>query len=106
MKRCRIWGAAPCYYPFQCCKQSRLAWHVWRWIAAFVAMTLTDGAWALYVASVKFGSPVAASLWAVALFVLGALAVIGYTQDRWLLLPGSVGAFTGTWVVVALKLAA
>lgn len=74
------------------------------WLMTFGAMFLTDFAWALYVASVKAGGALDAGLWAVALFVLGGVAVIGYTRDPWLLLPGAGGAFCGTWVAVSLQL--
>lgn len=69
--------------------------------SAFSAMFLTDLCWAAYIASVKTNSAIAASWWAVALFLLGAVAVLGYTRDRWLLIPAAAGAFLGTWVGVA-----
>lgn len=70
------------------------------WLVAFVAMFLTDLCWAAYVASVKAGSALAASGWAVALFLLGAVAILGYTRDRFLLIPASLGAALGTWAGV------
>jgi hypothetical protein len=71
------------------------------WLVAFLAMFATDACWALYVASVKAGSATEAAAWAVALFLLGAVAVMGYVRDRWLLIPGALGAFAGTWAGVA-----
>jgi hypothetical protein len=73
------------------------------WAIAFCAMFLTDLCWAAYVASVKAGAALAASAWAVALFLLGAVAVLGYTRDRWLLLPASLGACAGTYLGVILQ---
>lgn len=70
----------------------------------FLAMFLTDLAWALYVSAIKANEPLTASLWAVALFVLGAFAVIGYTRNRWLVLPAAVGAFAGTYAGVLMQL--
>jgi uncharacterized membrane protein YfcA len=70
------------------------------WLIAFAAMFATDLCWAFYVASVKSNDALAASAWAVALFLLGAIAVIGYTRDRWLLLPAAAGAFAGTYIGV------
>ena len=64
-------------------------------------MFATDFAWSLYVTAVKDADPLRASLWAVALFLLGAVAVMGYVRDRWLLLPASLGAALGTWCGVA-----
>lgn len=74
------------------------------WLIAFVAMFATDFAWALYVASVKVGDALAASIWAVVLFALGAVAIIGYTRNRWLLIPASAGAFAGTYFGVWMHL--
>jgi hypothetical protein len=70
------------------------------WLLAFIAMFLTDLCWSAYVGAVGAQAPLAAGAWAVALFVLGAVAVLGYTRDRWLLIPGSAGAFAGTWLGV------
>ncbi len=71
------------------------------WLIAFLAMFATDAAWSLYVAAVAAGAALAASGWAVALFLLGAVAIIGYTRDRWLLIPAAAGAFLGTYAGVA-----
>jgi hypothetical protein len=74
----------------------------WRpWLVTFVAMFATDYAWSLYVAAIKNGLALPASGWAVALFLLGAVTVLGYTKNRWLLIPAALGAFAGTWAGVA-----
>lgn len=70
------------------------------WFVTFWAMFFTDLAWANYVAAVKHGSALEAGGWAVLLFVLGAVAVIGYTKDKRLLVPGAAGAFAGTFIGV------
>lgn len=66
------------------------------WLIAFCAMFATDLFWASYVAAIKNGLALHASLWAVALFLVGAVAVLGYTRNRWLLIPAALGAFFGT----------
>lgn len=71
------------------------------WLATFVAMFATDLAWAAYVASVKAGAALTSASWSVALFLLGALTVLGYTKNRRLLIPAAAGAFAGTWAGVA-----
>jgi hypothetical protein len=53
------------------------------------------------VAAIKNGLALPASGWAVALFLLGAVTVLGYTKNRWLLIPAALGAFAGTWAGVA-----
>lgn len=70
------------------------------WLVAFFAMAATDLAWALYVNQVKEGDALRSAGWAVALFLLGAVAVISYTIDPLMLIPSAAGAFVGTWVGV------
>lgn len=71
-----------------------------RWLIAFAALFATDVAWAVYVDKVKEGNALHSAAWAIALFVLGAVAVIGYTTDPWLLAPSAAGAFCGTFAGV------
>jgi hypothetical protein len=82
-----------------------MTWYrVRSWALVFASVFAADFAWAVYVAQVKSGNAVAAAGWAVALFLLGAVAVIGYTRDRWLLIPACLGAALGTWCGVAWQL--
>lgn len=69
------------------------------WLVAFAAMFVTDVCWAMYVNAAK-ESPLRAAWWAVWLFVLGAIAVVGYTTNHWLLIPSAAGAFAGTYLGV------
>lgn len=70
------------------------------WLIAFGSMFATDVCWALYVSKVKDGDALRGAAWAVALFALGAVAVIGYTSQPWLLVPSAAGAFAGTYAGV------
>jgi hypothetical protein len=70
------------------------------WIIAFFALFLTDVCWAKYVTQVQSGAAFASSLWASALFLFGAVAVVAYTTNPWLLIPSAAGAFVGTYVSV------
>ena len=67
------------------------------WVFTFCAVFAADLAWSWYVAAVRDADAVRASAWAVVLFLLGATAVLGYTRNRWLLIPASLGAALGTW---------
>lgn len=69
-------------------------------VVAFFALVATDIFWAQYVRKVADKLPLASSIWAVALFGSGAVAVIGYTANPWLVLPSAIGAFVGTYVAV------
>jgi hypothetical protein len=71
------------------------------WVVTFLATFAMDICWALCVASVKQGSPFEAGGWAVLLFLFGAVGILGYTQDRWLLIPGAAGSFARTALGVA-----
>lgn len=69
-------------------------------LIAFAALAITDACWAIYISSVASQKTVHASCWAVLLFLSGAVAVISYTTNHWLLLPAAAGAFVGTWAGV------
>jgi hypothetical protein len=73
------------------------------WLGTFAAMVATDLCWVRYVIAANHRAPLEAGAWAVALFLLGALTVLGYTRDRWLLLPAAAGAFAGTYFGVILQ---
>jgi hypothetical protein len=76
----------------------------YQWLLAFVVMAVTDVCWAMYtIATAQNKKPLHASAWAVALFLLGGLAVVGYTTAPILLLPSAVGAFVGTYAGVVLS---
>lgn len=65
-------------------------------LAVFLAVFITDVAWAIYINKVKDAKPLPSSLWATFLFGTGAIGTIGYTKDPWLLIPALLGAFAGT----------
>ena len=70
-------------------------------LLAFIVMAVTDICWAKYtVAAAKDSSPKKAANWAVALFLLGGVAVVGYTTNPVLLLPSAAGAWVGTFIGV------
>lgn len=75
----------------------------WQWMAAFAIMAITDVCWALYTKTASTGRPVKAAGWAVALFLLGGLAVVGYTTNPVLLAPSALGAFFGTYFGVKMS---
>lgn len=66
------------------------------WLAVFSALFVADFAWAVCVRKVRDDAPIAAGLWAVAIFIPTAAGVISYTTDPWLLVPATVGTFAGT----------
>lgn len=67
------------------------------WISMFGLMTVLDYTWAKYNRATVEGNATKAGLLAIAIYVLGAAGVLGYTDDRWLLIPSCAGAFVGTY---------
>lgn len=77
--------------------------HVAEWIMAFAVMATTDICWAKYTASAAGSSPKKAANWAVALFLLGGMVVVGYTANPVLLIPSAAGAWVGTFLGVRMS---
>ena len=71
-----------------------------RWLVMFAATAAADVCWARYVGHVSKGSRWLAATWASWLYLLGAVAVVGYTENHWLFVPAVLGAFVGTAVGV------
>jgi hypothetical protein len=68
------------------------------WLVTFSALLATDFCWAAYIDKVKDDSKLKASVWSMGLFFTGAIGVIGYTNDRLLLIPAAAGCFAGTYL--------
>ena len=76
---------------------------IWEYIAAFLAMFFTDMFYTYYLTAIEKNRAVMASVWAGVLYLLGALIVVGYTRDVWLLVPAVLGGIVGTYVGVKVK---
>lgn len=72
-----------------------------RWCLAFALMFALDIVWALYTKSMVANKPVSASAYAAAIQLFAGAVVLEYTKDPVLLIPACVGAFAGTYVVIA-----
>ncbi|WP_027521739.1 hypothetical protein [Bradyrhizobium sp. Ec3.3] len=68
------------------------------WLAMFVLMTTLDFAWSKYSQATVARRAWAASGYAAAIYAVGALGIIGYTEHPSLIIPGCVGAFVGTFL--------
>lgn len=73
------------------------------WIATFFALFFTDVFYTYYLRSVQNDEVLKASLWAVVVFFIAAIAVVNYTTDHWLLVPACLGAFAGTLVGMKIR---
>jgi hypothetical protein len=73
------------------------------WLIAFGALFAVDIFWTRWAQAVQDSKALKAAVFAVLLFVFGAVAVSGYVQNPWLILPSALGAFAGTYVAVKRK---
>jgi hypothetical protein len=73
------------------------------WIVTFLAVAAADVCWTKYMAAAGAGQRWLAGMWGAALYMIGAVAVVQYTTDHWLLIPAATGAFVGTAIGVNSK---
>jgi hypothetical protein len=67
---------------------------------AFLSVAALDFVWAKYTYAMTGRRPIAAGLYASAIFGLGGVAVLTYATNPWMLLPAVAGAFVGTYIAV------
>lgn len=72
-------------------------------IITFFALFFTDIFYTFYLKSVHEESKVSASLWAVVVYIVAAIAVIEYNKNHWLLIAAGLGAFCGTYIGMILR---
>jgi hypothetical protein len=66
-------------------------------LLVFFAAFGLDIVYTYYLRCVQNNNALGASMWSVACYLLGSVAVINYTSDHWLLIPAFLGAFFGTY---------
>lgn len=69
-------------------------------LLVFVGIALSDVFWVYCVRSIQGTDPVAAGMWAVAIFLPTALTTVAYVENKWLMLPAMLGHFFGTFAPV------
>ncbi|MCK1543302.1 hypothetical protein IVB12_15410 [Bradyrhizobium sp. 179] len=81
-------------------------WPAWSiWLGVFLLVAFLDFLWALYNRATVAKRPVRASMLATALYGVGAVSVMGYSNDPWLLIPACAGAFVGTYFATHMECA-
>lgn len=70
------------------------------WVWVFFATALIDVLWTRTVAATAARKALPAASWGTALYVVGNLVTLSVVGDPVLLLPGSAGAFVGTYLAV------
>ena len=66
----------------------------------FSGMFIADVFWALYIKSVKNELALRAGIFAVLLYLAGAISVLNYVKNSWDLIPACLGSFLGTIFVM------
>lgn len=74
------------------------------WILVFFAMLVVDVLNAIYIKHIEKNNAMLASFTAVVLFLAASVAVIGYVDNHWLLIPASAGAFVGTYIGIKINI--
>ena len=69
---------------------------MWEYAVTFFALFFTDVCYTYYLRAVADDRALAASAWAVVVYVIAGVAVINYTEDHWALIPALAGAYCGT----------
>ncbi len=69
-------------------------------LGLFVAATLLDAVFALYTVAVVNTAPFRAASLSFVTYMLEAVGVVNYVNNRWYLVPLALGAFVGSYTVV------
>lgn len=73
------------------------------YVTTFLAVFFTDVIYIYFMKSVQHNQPWRAALWSVVVTFTASVAVIGYTEDHWALIPALLGAFCGTLLGMKVK---
>ena len=73
------------------------------YIITFFAIFFLDIVYTYYLRCVQEDNALGASIWSIACYLFGSVAVINYTSNHWLLLPAIAGAFCGTYTGMVIK---
>lgn len=67
-------------------------------LVAFGAMSVTEFCWTMYIHSVRDEKLIVAGFYNMAIFLFSSFAIMAYMDNKWMLIPGALGAFAGTYV--------
>lgn len=73
------------------------------YILIFIATIVVDVAWTLYMIKVEERKAIQSGIWAVVIYLLGALVVLSYSTNHLMLIPAVLGSFIGTAGTVWVK---
>lgn len=67
-------------------------------LIAFLAMSVTEFCWTMYIHNVRDEKIIVAGFYNIAIFLFTSLAIMAYMDNKWMLIPGAMGSFAGTYV--------
>lgn len=70
------------------------------WIIIFFLDMFISYTWATSIQTITNKKPLKSALWSSALSLAGAVSIISFTQNRWLIIPAIVGGAIGTYLSV------
>ena len=77
--------------------------YIVKFFIVMIAMIITDVCWAYYFIKIGERKATHAGIWAVLLFLSGAVVTTNYVGDNTLIIAAAMGAFIGTWITVEFK---
>lgn len=73
------------------------------WLAAiglFLASAALDAVFALYIVAVGKGQALLAATMSLVTYLLMAVGIVNYVENKWYIVPLALGAFVGSYVIV------
>jgi len=71
-----------------------------KYILVFLAMTLTDVLFALYVRRASQGRAIYAAIFSLLIMMNAGYVTVSYVGNHWMIIPAGLGAFVGTFLAV------
>lgn len=69
-------------------------------LLVFVLTVIADFLWAIYIRRINQGKAMESAATSALLWLLAAFVIVNYVENKWLLVPGVLGAFVGTYFTV------
>jgi hypothetical protein len=74
--------------------------NLFKFILVFIATGVGDMFWTFYIRRTSEGRALQASLFSAAIMIAGGIVIITYVENKWYLIPATLGAFVGTYLTV------
>jgi type IV secretory pathway VirB3-like protein len=69
-------------------------------IGLFFASLLLDAVFALYIVAVNKGQSILAATLSLITYLLMAVGIVSYVENKWYIVPLALGAFVGSYIIV------